>query len=106
MSNVKIQMPSQILHGDEIRNRSFFHSRSPLTFIEQCKTPTLVLHGDKDERVPLASGRSWHRGLQFAPIETEMVVYPRGGHLLTRRDLQLDVMRSVLAWYERHLREP
>jgi dipeptidyl aminopeptidase/acylaminoacyl peptidase len=77
-----------------------------LTFIEQCKTPTLVLHGDKDERVPLANGRSWHRGLKFLGIETEMVVYPGGGHLLTRRDHQLDAMRRVLAWYERHLRDP
>jgi dipeptidyl aminopeptidase/acylaminoacyl peptidase len=93
------------LQGDEIHNRAFFHSRSPLTFIEQCKTPTLVLHGDKDERVPLSNGRSWHRGLQFLGIETEMVVFPGGGHLLTRRDHQLDTMRRVLAWYERHLRD-
>jgi len=32
--------------------------------------------------------------------------YPGGGHFLTRRDHQLDAMRRVLAWYERHLREP
>jgi len=93
------------LQGDEIRQRDFFRSRSPLTFIEQCKTPTLVLHGDKDERVPLANGRSWHRGLAFLGVETEMVVYPGGGHLLSRRDHQLDAMRRVLDWYERHLQD-
>jgi len=31
-----------------------------------------------------------------------MVVYPGGGHLLTRRDHQLDAIRRILAWYERH----
>jgi dipeptidyl aminopeptidase/acylaminoacyl peptidase len=93
------------LGGDEIRDRPFYLSRSPLTYLDRCRTPTLVLHGEKDLRVPLAQGRAWYRGLKLRGTETEMVVYPGAGHGYTRHAHQIDVMRRVLAWYEQHLKE-
>jgi dipeptidyl aminopeptidase/acylaminoacyl peptidase len=93
------------LGGDEIRDRAYFRNLSPLSFIERCTTPTLVLHGEKDERVPLAQGRAWYGGLKLLGIETEMVVYPGEGHGLAKRNNQRDVMRRVLAWYDKHLKE-
>jgi dipeptidyl aminopeptidase/acylaminoacyl peptidase len=92
--------------GDEIRSRKILASRSPLAHIERCKTPTLVLHGEKDERVPLYHGRAWHKGLKLLGVETEMVVYPGEGHVLEKRANQLDEMRRVLAWYDRYLKRP
>lgn len=94
------------LGGDEFRDREFFLSRSPLTHIQRCTTPTLVLHGDKDERVPLAQGWLWHRGLKLLGVETEMAVYPGGGHGFTERHQHEDVMLRVLDWYDRHLKRP
>lgn len=90
--------------GDEIRTRPLLASRSPLAHIERCKTPTLVLHGEKDERVPLYHGRAWHQGLKLLGIATEMVVYPGEGHVLEKRFNQIDEMRRVLAWYEKYLK--
>lgn len=90
--------------GDEIRTRPLLTSRSPLAHIERCKTPTLVLHGEKDERVPLYHARAWHKGLKVLGVETEMVVYPGEGHVLEKRSNQLDEMRRVLAWYEKYLK--
>ncbi|MCI0359348.1 MAG: prolyl oligopeptidase family serine peptidase, partial [Planctomycetaceae bacterium] len=89
--------------GDEIRIRPLLASRSPLAHIERCKTPTLVLHGEKDERVPLYHGRAWHKGLKLLGVATEMVVYPGEGHVLEKRSNQLDEMRRVLAWYDKYL---
>jgi dipeptidyl aminopeptidase/acylaminoacyl peptidase len=90
--------------GDEIRTRPLLTSRSPLAHIERCKTPTLVLHGEKDERVPLYHGRAWHKGLKLLGVATEMVVYPGEGHILEKRSNQIDALRRVLAWYERYLK--
>ena len=92
--------------GDEIRSRKLLASRSPLAHIERVKTPTLVLHGEKDERVPLYHGRAWYKGLKLLGVETEMVVYPGEGHVLEKRSNQIDEMRRVLAWYEKHLKRP
>jgi dipeptidyl aminopeptidase/acylaminoacyl peptidase len=87
--------------GQEV---AVFRRLSPLEHIDRCKTPTLVLHGEKDVRCPLYHGRAWSRGLKLRGVEAEMVVYPREGHLLTERSHQIDLMRRVLAWYDRHLK--
>lgn len=104
LSNDVAQPLRRYLGGDEIRDRPFYLSRSPLTFIDRCKTPTLVLHGVKDQRVPLAQGRTWYRGLKLLGVEAEMIVYPREGHGIVERSHQLDVMRRVLCWYDKHVK--
>jgi dipeptidyl aminopeptidase/acylaminoacyl peptidase len=78
---------------------------SPLKHVERCRTPTLVLHGEKDERCPLYHGRAWYAGLKNRGIETEMIIYPREGHALSERPHQLDLMQRVLAWFDRHLKD-
>jgi dipeptidyl aminopeptidase/acylaminoacyl peptidase len=78
---------------------------SPLKNIDRCRTPTLVLHGEKDERCPLYHGRAWYVGLKQRGIESEMVIYPREGHGLSERSHQLDLMQRMLTWFDRHLKD-
>jgi dipeptidyl aminopeptidase/acylaminoacyl peptidase len=78
---------------------------SPLKHIDRCQTPTLVLHGEKDEHCPLYHGRAWYVGLKQRGIETEMVIYPREEHSLNERSHQLDLMQRMLAWFDRHLKD-
>ena len=78
---------------------------SPLKHIDRCQTPTLVLHGEKDERCPLYHGRAWYVGLKQRGIETGMIIYPREGHSLNERARQLDLMQRMLAWFDRHLKD-
>jgi dipeptidyl aminopeptidase/acylaminoacyl peptidase len=87
------------LEGDaDVLNRL-----SPLAHVDRCKTPTLVLHGENDARCPSYHGRAWYRGLKLRGVESEMIVYPREGHVLTERAHQIDLMQRVLAWYDNHL---
>ena len=105
-SNLTTDAPEPLrvyLDGDELERREFFRSRSPLTFVENCRTPTLVLHGALDRRVPIDQGRAFHRALQLRGVETEMVIYRKEGHGLTRRANKLDAMRRIKAWFDRHL---
>jgi dipeptidyl aminopeptidase/acylaminoacyl peptidase len=78
---------------------------SPLKHVDHCQTPTLVLHGENDERCPLYHGRAWYAGLKQRGIETELIIYPREGHALSERSHQLDLMQRVLAWFDRHLKD-
>ncbi len=78
---------------------------SPLKHIDRCRTPTLVLHGERDERCPLYHGRAWYVGLKQRGIESEMVIYPRERHTLSERPHQLDLMQRVLDWFDRHLKD-
>jgi dipeptidyl aminopeptidase/acylaminoacyl peptidase len=77
---------------------------SPITFAHQVKTPVLILHGEKDERVPLSQASGFHRALREHHVPTEFVVYPREPHGISERAHQIDVLKRVRTWYDRWLR--
>jgi dipeptidyl aminopeptidase/acylaminoacyl peptidase len=83
---------------------SLLWDRSPLKHIAKAKTPTLILHGEKDERVTMAQGAEFYRGLKVLGIPTRFIVYPREPHSIREREHQLDLMRRVLDWFEQHVR--
>src|SRR5579884_629005 len=77
---------------------------SPISFARETKTPVLILHGEKDARVPLTQAIGFHRALREYGVPTELVVYPREGHPIRERMHQLDLLRRVRSWYDRWLR--
>ncbi|RMF56840.1 MAG: S9 family peptidase [Calditrichaeota bacterium] len=82
----------------------FTWDRSPLKYVSNSKTPTLILHGQEDKRVPLNQAYELYRGLKFFKVPTQLVVYPREGHGNRERAHRLDLCRRVLAWYETYLK--
>ncbi len=78
-------------------------SRSPITHAARVTTPTLVLHGAADERVPASQGVAFHRALQDTGVAVELVTYPREPHAVGERAHQLDVLHRVREFYVRHL---
>ena len=65
--------------------------------------PVLILHGEKDERVPLSQAVTFHRAVRDQEAPVELVTYPREPHGIAERRHQLDLMRRVVAWYDRWL---
>jgi dipeptidyl aminopeptidase/acylaminoacyl peptidase len=78
---------------------------SPISFAHRVTTPCLILHGERDERVPLNQAEFFHRALQERGVPHEYVVYPREPHGIRERNHQLDLLRRVRAWYGRWLGE-
>jgi dipeptidyl aminopeptidase/acylaminoacyl peptidase len=77
--------------------------RSPIAHADRVTTPTLILHGEHDQRVPLWQGYEFHNALKRRGIPTQMVIYPRTGHVPSEPKLLLDVMGRILAWMELYL---
>jgi dipeptidyl aminopeptidase/acylaminoacyl peptidase len=95
----------EVTFGDTpLRARQQYEARSPLTFVQNCKTPTLIVHGESDRIVPIAESYEFYRALKALGVETEMVVYPREGHVIQERAHQIDFQNRVLAWYEKYLK--
>jgi dipeptidyl aminopeptidase/acylaminoacyl peptidase len=77
---------------------------SPLTFIKNVKTPTLILVGDRDgECAAPQSFEFWH-ALKTLGIETQLVVYPAEGHMIWQAEHQRDVTKRTIEWFEQHLK--
>jgi dipeptidyl aminopeptidase/acylaminoacyl peptidase len=77
--------------------------RSPLAHMHNANTPTLIGHGERDERVPTGQAFELYRALKYLEVPTQLVIYPREPHGLRERAHQVDWNRRVLAWYERWL---
>ncbi len=77
---------------------------SPINFIKNVKTPTLVLVGDSDgECPPPQSYEFWH-ALKTLGVETQFVLYPNEGHAFLQPEHKRDVVERAVAWFDRHLR--
>jgi dipeptidyl aminopeptidase/acylaminoacyl peptidase len=85
-------------------NRKKYDEASPITFVRNCRTPTLLVHGIDDGGVPVGQAYEFYTGLKDAGVETELVVYPREGHSLQEYAHQLDFQRRVIAWFDKHLK--
>jgi dipeptidyl aminopeptidase/acylaminoacyl peptidase len=83
-------------------HQPLYERESPVSYAAQAHTPTLFLHGEKDERVPLPQGLMMHRALRDAGVETELVVYPREGHGFEEPRHVVDRARRVAEWFGQH----
>ncbi len=83
--------------------------QSPLTYIGQARTPTLVIHSGRDERCPVEQGEQLYLALRQLGVPTRLVRFPDESHELSRsgrpwhRVFRLD---QYLVWFARWLAAP
>jgi dipeptidyl aminopeptidase/acylaminoacyl peptidase len=76
--------------------------RSAMSFIDKVQTPTLILHGANDERVPTGQALEMYRALKDRGKTTELVFYPREGHGITEYYHQKDRLTRIHDWVTRY----
>jgi dipeptidyl aminopeptidase/acylaminoacyl peptidase len=72
---------------------------SPVAQASAARTPTLIVHGEKDLRVPVSQAHELYAALRHYGVPSRLVIYPREGHGLREPAHQLDFMRRVLEWF-------
>lgn len=82
-----------------------YWERSPIRYLGNMKTPTLIVHGAADRRVPLGQGIELYQGLKAIGVPTDLITYPRQQHGFHERACQLDLLKRMLAWWEQWLGE-
>lgn len=70
---------------------------SPIKFIQNVKTPTLILLGDQDRRVSKQQGLAWYHGLKSLKTEAELVLFKDNSHPLNSIVAEL---HSFMIWFE------
>ncbi|MEX2654286.1 MAG: S9 family peptidase [Acidimicrobiia bacterium] len=80
--------------------------KSPLAYVDQVKTPTLVIHSENDYRCPIEQGEQWFMALLRNGVPTEMLRFPDESHELTRSGgpkHRRQRFEAILDWHARHL---
>jgi dipeptidyl aminopeptidase/acylaminoacyl peptidase len=102
-SDPQLQEYVKGLLGDPIRDASNYDSASPIKYIHSVRAPLLVLHGDKDPRVPKEQAEQIVETLANDEKTVDVHYYANEGHGFEKRENQIDAMRRTLAWFDRYL---
>jgi dipeptidyl aminopeptidase/acylaminoacyl peptidase len=81
-----------------------FRRSSPLTYVKNAHTPTLILQGEADVIDPKAQSDALYRALKRYGVETELVIYPREGHGLKEEKHLVDRLNRIVAWFDKYLK--
>ena len=81
-----------------------YEKHSAIYRINNVKTPTQVIHGSNDLRVPFTQGQEFYVALKRKGVSTEMVVYPRTPHGPREPKLLMDVSPRILAWLDQFIK--
>ena len=82
-----------------------YQKHSPMSFVKGVTTPTLILHGEADVRVPTSQGYELYNALKRQGVISKMVVYPRTPHGPREPKFLLDIMQRNLDWVEKYVGE-
>jgi dipeptidyl aminopeptidase/acylaminoacyl peptidase len=75
------------------QNRDSFDRYAPWKYLANWKTPTLIIHGEKDYRCPVGEALTLFEGLQYHGVESELLLFPEECHFIQKPP-------NILAWYD------
>jgi dipeptidyl aminopeptidase/acylaminoacyl peptidase len=81
-----------------------FQKSSPINYIRNAHTPTLILQGEADTVDPLGQSQVLYRALKRYGVPTELVVYPRENHPIREEKHQLDRLNRIVAWFDKYMK--
>ncbi len=87
-------------HEDDLMN--FLWERSALKHVVNVKTPTMLVHGENDNDVPIAEAEQYYIALKDVGVETVFIRYPREGHGVHETKHVVDFIDRSADWYTRH----
>ena len=91
--------------GGEMWERTELYEKSSAMYgIHNATTPTLVLHGQLDDRVPTSQGTELYVALKRKGVPTEMITYPRTPHGPQEPKFIQDIGERMIEWFNKHLR--
>ncbi|NBE98298.1 S9 family peptidase [Nonomuraea sp. KC401] len=78
-------------------------AQSPITYVSEVTTPTLLLHGEGDDRCPVGQSEQWFAALRERRVPVRLVRYPGASHLFIlngRPSHRHDYNERIIAWLE------
>ena len=88
--------------GKPWENPAMYDSLSPIRYVKNVKTPTLIVQSEEDFRTPMADADQWFMALRKQSVPVEWVRYPRSNHDLSRTGepwLLVDRLGRLRQWF-------
>ena len=89
--------------GDPVKNKALYEERSPINFIDQIKTPLLLLAGGHDPRCPKSETQQVVDAIKKRGGTVDYKIYDNEGHGFTRVENQIDAYKRVADFLLAHV---
>jgi dipeptidyl aminopeptidase/acylaminoacyl peptidase len=81
-----------------------YEKSSPIKFIKNVKTPTLVIVGERDAECPAPQSYEFWHALKTLGVPTELIIYSGEGHLFLDSKHQIDRLNQTVGWFDKYLK--
>ncbi|MES2782152.1 MAG: S9 family peptidase [Pseudomonadota bacterium] len=93
-------------NGGPWTTRSDAEKWNPVNHVAKWKTPTLVIHGEKDYRIPYSQSLAAFTALQQQGVESKLLVFPDENHWVLKPKNSIQWHRTVFDWVGKYLKTP
>jgi dipeptidyl aminopeptidase/acylaminoacyl peptidase len=94
---------NRFLAADPEQPGSRAHTRSPVLYASQARTPCLNVAGALDNCTPAGQAVEFHRALCAHGIPSALAVYPQEGHGVRSYPAVIDFLTRTMDWFERYM---
>jgi dipeptidyl aminopeptidase/acylaminoacyl peptidase len=93
----------QYLRATPWSDEAIYRKTSPMNYINQAKTPTLIQHGEFDRRVPISNAYQLLQGLRDRGVKAELIVYKGFGHGINKPKERLAAIWHNWQWFNKYI---
>ncbi|NOT75262.1 MAG: S9 family peptidase [Cyclobacteriaceae bacterium] len=93
----------QYLKATPWSDQAIYNKTSPMFYINQAKTPTLIQHGEFDRRVPISNAYQLLQGLRDKDVKAELIVYKGFGHGISKPKERLAATWHNWQWFNKYV---
>ena len=89
-------------------NLNNYWKQSPMKYIGNAKTPTLVIHSEQDHRCQIEQDEQVYVALKRLGVDTEFVRFPDEPHGLSRggrTDRRVERLNHIVRWFDKYLKK-
>ncbi|MPQ99328.1 prolyl oligopeptidase family serine peptidase [Modestobacter sp. I12A-02628] len=90
-------------YGHPVHERHMLAGISPMTALEELRSPVLLAHGNRDSNVPVAESVQAYQGLSAVGAPCELLLLPGEGHTIVGRENLVLLTERVAEWFDRWL---
>lgn len=103
-STEELWFPEWEFGGTPWENKELYETWSPSNFVENFKTPMLVVHGGNDFRVPEGQAFELFTALQKMNIESKFIYFPEESHFVTKPQNSVFWWNTIFNWFDKYTR--
>ncbi|WP_370694275.1 prolyl oligopeptidase family serine peptidase [Psychrobium sp. 1_MG-2023] len=98
----ELWFPEQDFGGSYLNVKENYEKFNPANFVQNWQTPMLVIHGEKDFRVPYGQGLAAFTVLQRKGIDSKLLMFPSENHWILTNDNKKQWYKNVLDWMDKY----